>query len=352
MSKAKDLKTSPDNNINLYELFSLFAPDKKSKYADTLLRVMKKTKDLDLHVKEIKEKLNKEFDFSFEDMDNIPSFHFVFFWRIIDNMFNVSDLKQFQRFCELNERGLIKQNDLSRYNSFDEIINSLSVAEMIADLKEMEKQVKIVFENEEWLLVRPLTFASSKKYGSNTKWCTTTETNPEYFIKYASRGVLIYCINKINGYKVASFNSLDKNEREFSWWNQKDSRIDSLETELPVDLLQIVKEESTIKAKTNRFLLSDDERIKEDKALQKYGINYKKIPVQPDNMIAETEDRSSYISRAIMRAQMDEEPTVSMEQPTAEMEMGNWGVVEEREQEANYENRENLEGPMSDSFQG
>lgn len=272
MSRTKDLKTNPEFNINLFELFSLFSPGKKTKYTETLLRVMKKTPNLDEHCNEIRLYLSDKFGFDMDELNNIPTLHLMFFYRLIDNMFNESDLITFQKFCEFNERGLIKQNDLSRYHFFDDINNAVSMAEIISDSKELEKQIKVVYEDEEWLFIRPLTFNASKKYGSNTKWCTTTESNPEYFVKYSSRGVLIYCLNKKTGYKVASFHSLDKNEPEFSWWNQKDNRIDSLQSELPDELLKVIRVESMEnKPKTNRFLLGDNERIKEEKFLSKYG---------------------------------------------------------------------------------
>ena len=56
MSKARELRTNQENNLNFYELFEKFVPEKKSKYVDTLLRLMKKTKNIDDHVDEIKEK--------------------------------------------------------------------------------------------------------------------------------------------------------------------------------------------------------------------------------------------------------------------------------------------------------
>ena len=65
--------------------------------------------------------------------------------------------------------------------------------------------------------------------------------------------MLIYCINKVTGYKVASFYSLDKNDPEFSFWNQKDSRIDSLDTELTDEIRLLIQSVSKDKkAKTNR----------------------------------------------------------------------------------------------------
>jgi hypothetical protein len=299
MSRTKDLKTNPEFNINLFELFSLFSPNKKTKYTETLLRVMKKTPNLDEHCEEIKDFLMKEFKIPLTDIENIPNLHLVFFHRLIDGMFNSSDLKTFQKFCEYNERGLIKQNDVSTYQCFDEINNAVSMAEIVVESKDLEKQVKLVHEDDEWLFVRPLTFNASKKYGANTKWCTTTESNPEYFTKYASKGVLIYCLNKKTGYKVASFRSLDKSDPEFSWWNQKDTRIDSLQSEVPDELLKVIRVESMEKAKTNRFLLSDTERAQEDKFLSKYG-SYKIM--QPIDLLEpQAEERIRRISRGIER---------------------------------------------------
>lgn len=265
MSRVRELKNSSDNNLNLYDYFSLFIPNKKSKYTELLLRIMKKTPDLSRYVNDIKDRLQNEFKISKSELDQVNDLHLLLFYRMVDGMFNINDLVSFQKFCEYNERNLIEQNDLSRYNNFEDVLNQLSLAEINVETKNLEKQVKVVYQDDEWLLIRPLTYAASKKYGSNTKWCTTQSNTPEYFLKYANKGVLIYCINKKTGYKVASFCSLDKNDSEFSFWNQKDIRVDSIETELTPDLLTVIlKESKTPYSKTNRFLLSDEEREKED----------------------------------------------------------------------------------------
>jgi hypothetical protein len=336
MSKARELRTNQENNLNFYELFEKFVPEKKSKYVDTLLRLMKKTKNIDDHVDEIKEKLSTEFNISKEEWEGFGKLQIVFFYRLIDTMFNVSDLQTFQKFCEFNERNLIKQNDLSKYNSFEDITNSVSVAEMISQGKDLEKQVKVVLDTEEWLLVRPLTFQSSRKYGSNTKWCTTQENNPDYFMKYSNKGVLIYCINKKTGYKVASFYSLDKGDPEFSFWNQKDTRVDSLDTDLTDDLRLVIYNESKAKgAKTNRFLLSDEERRKEEKNL-KIGYSYKSSSGTIEEL---GENRAERIRNRIERVQEEE-----TEMPMIEQQM-----EEERVEESLYENRENTDVPTQSS---
>jgi len=262
MSKIKELKSNNENNLNLIDVIELFGFEKKSKYTETLLRLMKNTKSLKEHVEEIKTVLIKNFPFiEKSDLDKFNDIQLLLVYRFIDSFFNTSDLISFRKFCEYNERGLIEQNDLSKYKSFEDLISQMSIAEMKAEEKEMENQIIKIFEDNDWLLLRPLTHYASMKYGSNTKWCTTTENSPEYFHKYTKRGVLIYCINKKTGYKVASFYSLDKNEPEFSYWNQKDTRIDSTESELTLELIGFIRDYvKTPKVKTNHFMLDDETR--------------------------------------------------------------------------------------------
>lgn len=304
MSRTKELKNNPEMILNLFELFSLFSYEGKTKYTETLLRIMKKTSNIEQHINEVKDRLITEFSLKKETLDEIPKLQLIFFYRIVDMMFNFPDLKSFQKFCEYNERGLIKQNDLSKYNTFEDILNSLNIAEITVTSKNLEKQIKIVHDDDEWILVRPLTYFASKKYGANTKWCTTQENNSEYFDKYSTKGVLIYCINKKSGYKVASFYSLNQSDPEFSFWNQKDHRIDSMETELPKNLLELIRTESKSKtAKTNKFYLSDSDRVKEEKILRKeIGMGIEES--QPNEPVVE--QRTERVRRALERVQQGE----------------------------------------------
>lgn len=346
MSKIRDLKTNPEISLNLIEVLELFSPDKKSKYTETLFRLMKSSKRLDSHVKEIRHYFTQTYDFiKNEELDKFSNFQILLIYRFIDSFFETEDLKNFRKFCEYNERGLIIQNDLTKYKSFVEIINQLSLAELKVDGKDLENEVIKVYEDDEWLLIRPLTYLSSKKYGSNTKWCTTTESNPEYFMKYTKKGVLIYCINKKTGYKVASFYSLDKNDPEFSFWNQKDSRIDSLDSELTDDLRKIILETSKDpKAKTNRFLLSDEQRIKEDKLLNSNLYKSSSLRVVEEELREPipVEAMRNRIENAIRRENDVDTEEHSLEQLDT--------MLEERELERLFEDVENnypLDAPES-----
>ena len=57
MSKIRDLKTNPENSINIVNIVEMFSPDAKSKYTDMLLRLMKSTPNLKEHTKEIKSEI-------------------------------------------------------------------------------------------------------------------------------------------------------------------------------------------------------------------------------------------------------------------------------------------------------
>ena len=64
--------------------------------------------------------------------------------------------------------------------------------------KESAKSVYRVFEDDEWLVIRPLTIDASARYGASTKWCTTM-IGKDYFHRYSDRGCLLYNINKKTG---------------------------------------------------------------------------------------------------------------------------------------------------------
>ena len=79
MSKAKELRTSPENNINVYELLSLFGHQKKSKYTELLLNMMKKTKDFQTHIDEIKKHFSSTFNIPIEEFDQFEPLTISFF---------------------------------------------------------------------------------------------------------------------------------------------------------------------------------------------------------------------------------------------------------------------------------
>ena len=296
MSLIKELKSNPENQINMVDILQILTKQEKTKYVDLLLRMVKKTKNIERYVDDIKNTLRVELGIEPERLENYSPLQLVMLYRIVESTFNYSDLKNYQKFIEYNERGLIPQNDLTQFKTFDDVLNATSLAEVKSYEKDLEKQINIVFKNDEWVVIRPLTYHSSLKYGSSTKWCTSSESNPEYFIRYSKRGILLYMINKITGYKVACFKSLD-DDREFSFWNQQDTRIDSIESDLPDFIMNEIRNEVK-KNITNFSLLSDEDKKKQESLLDRLSGKMSSIeeregedvevPVRDEPMVDET----------------------------------------------------------------
>jgi len=156
MSKIKQLKTDEKNNINIVHLLSILCV-KKTKYVETLLRIIKNEKKHKQHIKEIRSFLDKELNITEEDIKNIPEEHLLFYRTFMENVIGVDDLKSFQRFCEYNEKNQIPKNDLSTYRNFSQIKSSISIAEIKEYEKELEGQIIVLFKDEEWLILKPLT---------------------------------------------------------------------------------------------------------------------------------------------------------------------------------------------------
>ena len=321
MSRIRDLKTDTNNNFNIIEVIEVFTPTGKSKYVDMLLRIMCNTPNLKEHGDEIIEYITNQYDFvDKEDLKKFSPIQLLLMYKFIDTYFNSDDLNNYKKFCEYNERNLIDQNDLSKYKNFEDIMTQVNIADIKVEMKELESEVVRVHEDDEWLLVRPTTFLASKKYGSNTKWCTTSEQNPEYFLKYAERGVLIYCMNKKTGYKVASFYSLKKSDPEFSFWNQKDEKIESMDSELSDSMLRIIREVSKDpKTTSNRRLLNETQLEKENKNLEKY---MKKARIQEiviefgvRDQVMKSNSMGNRLSNRIQNALRREEPIEELDIP-------------------------------------
>lgn len=280
MSRIKNLQTDSENVINMVDVLKLFTVEGKSKYVETLLRIMKKTRNLNMYAEEMRTSWAKEFGIKSETLNSFNDVQLMFMYRFIESMFNYSDLKSFIKFCEYNERGLIENNDLSRYTNFDEILTATGLAEIRVLEKDLEKQIIKLYNDDEWVVVKPLTYIASRKYGSSTKWCTTQENNPEYFLRYAGKGILIYVMNKKTGLKVAAFKSLNSADPEMSFWNQVDSRIDSMESALPTFILEIIRNDfQTCTTPNLDFLSYEDRKIQDGLIYQEKKMRVLSEPV-------------------------------------------------------------------------
>jgi hypothetical protein len=246
MSKITEIKKQyPELNISIIDLFSKFDGTKTNKYLPLICKLfshrfqpkkMFGEKDSITEMIHIKDRLMNNYGFNPEGMsDNEMYSYYVFM-----DHFNSDDIRDFISFRKFNERGLIPNNDVTTYQTFEEIRASVGLASLKDDEKIMKSQVIKEYEDDVWLSLRPLTFGASSKYGAGTKWCTTYQNDKQYFERYWRRGILVYFINKITGLKFAVFKSLDY-EKELSFWNSADNRVDFLELDIEDYMIPIVK---------------------------------------------------------------------------------------------------------------
>jgi hypothetical protein len=125
-------------------------------------------------------------------------------------------------------------NDLFRIRNFLEKNKSKSELE-----KEIKKDAKKIYEDENILVVQPMTLKSSCYYGAETRWCTTSTSSDE-FDRHFKNGNLYYFIKKgePDG-KWALFVSNDGSETEVFDSKNNKSSVKTLEKEFP-ELMEVI----------------------------------------------------------------------------------------------------------------
>ena len=72
-----------------------------------------------------------------------------------------------------------------------------------------DENVLVLEENDEYILLQPLTHRGSLKYGAQTKWCTAARDQAQTFARYIRNGLLVYLLDKkgtkTNPYKKIAF---------------------------------------------------------------------------------------------------------------------------------------------------
>ena len=293
MSKIKQLKN--ENTINLVQIIEPLISVKKTKYYDLFLRILKNNKKISEKSYEIRELVS---NFShpdaqyYKDIVKMNDLEMFIFSKLILDIFPHEEIRVFEKFIEYSEENLIENNDINKYKTIKDIDDVIVTIDLKKIEKEFSKQIHKIYEDDTWLLLRPLTYESSKKYGYNTKWCTTMDNH--YFQKFTERGILIYVINKSKNQKVAVYRSIE-GEHEFSFWDEKDIRIDSIETNLPEYIKEKILFEIKNNTYTNSYLLEKispltKEKIKKDLLTQKLSeVRLASLPSAENGIIGEIE---------------------------------------------------------------
>jgi hypothetical protein len=240
MKKTVIKEHNPWANINIVDMLSILDPSKTNKFLPFLVKHYKNVinnkseidekdwnnyrKDIIRHHSISEDKIDTIFNFSKIEIDI-----FNRITEMINKDYNVKEiLEEFNEHCNSYR---IENTDIGQYNNINDIIETNRKANFKILKNHKEQKVHVVMEDKNWLLIKPLTFESSLKYGSSTKWCTAMKNNPDYFYRYSKRGILIYIINKNTLVKTACFIPLDGEESSYSnplkLYNEKDVESDS-----------------------------------------------------------------------------------------------------------------------------
>jgi len=151
----------------------------------------------------------------------------------VEEVVDMVDLiKEFDRF-----QSALPEKDINKYNNFT-LANAIKIHKEKSKSQQKKDDVsgaEKIYEDSNILIVKPLTYEASCKYGAGTRWCTTMANEPRYFNQYAKGPdqALYYIIlkkfdrnNKF--YKIA----IHKTNGCEVWYDSTDERISDRETEV------------------------------------------------------------------------------------------------------------------------
>lgn len=170
-------------------------------------------------------------------MTKCSKFYYEKFMKNIINNFATEFgelILEFHNFCE---EGRIDNKDINSYKTIDELLKAVEKARAIETKNDIrKKQTRKIYEDDDVVMVKPLTAKSSALYGSETKWCVASNKYHDsevvrHFNEYTERGMLIYIIFK-KGVSDANYNRVavhqyTYNEHSTTYWLSNDDESTS-----------------------------------------------------------------------------------------------------------------------------
>jgi phage shock protein A len=117
--------------------------------------------------------------------------------------------------------------DINQYKTFAELYSAIEEYE--TRIRRTVKSIEgadIVYEDDQFTVVAPLTTAASCYYGAGTKWCTSSSADNTHFNNYMKDGKLFYILDKTKAtsdrfYKVALLKKFEGDESYFDAPDEK-----------------------------------------------------------------------------------------------------------------------------------
>jgi hypothetical protein len=229
MARKKDLKAeNPDYVIDVIELLAGNDPSGTNKYLPFMIKNTKEWIEW-LH-NELKSETFKQ-------------------------MFDA--VKDFE---DLAKRNLLDNKDIYSYESNADIMEAVKLAkEKITRSEVKKKETEVLYEDDRWLVIFPLTSRSSNMYGKSTKWCLASDDHgnyKKYWKQYVENGVVVFLIDKSvkeketrnnNLSKVAFHMDKKKGDNGLSLWDSKDKQCSvgdfmKVTTMIGQDIMKIIND--------------------------------------------------------------------------------------------------------------
>tara|TARA_R110000803_G_scaffold157924_1_gene222229 strand:- start:2989 stop:3828 length:840 start_codon:yes stop_codon:yes gene_type:complete len=107
-----------------------------------------------------------------------------------------SDVKKMLGWLEFNTNNPKVSSvykDINSFKTIESFMETIGILMTQPTKKDIKSDVIRLFEDDNFLVIIPKTYESSKIYGMGTKWCTT---NKNYFKSYTDNGFLVYVVIK------------------------------------------------------------------------------------------------------------------------------------------------------------
>ena len=138
----------------------------------------------------------------------------------------------------------LEKKDINQYKTLDELDDAIEkLGATSKEKRQKKKEVakegsRIVYESDEYFVVRPETEEASCYYGQNTQWCISATESSNYFEDYTQRGKAFYMIR--NNYK----SDKDPNKRialvysDYSGYDRPEEIFDATDDQISLSSLE------------------------------------------------------------------------------------------------------------------
>ena len=161
--------------------------------------------------------------------------------------------------------------DINQYKTFSELSTAIQKYEnRIRREVQTIEGADLVYEDDKFTVVAPLTTKASCYYGAGTKWCTASSADNTHFNNYMTDGKLFYFIDKTKPtsdrfYKVALLKKFEGDESYFDAPDQKFTMGWILDTEELEKIKLVINNYINSKYADKVELYKDKEKLRAEK---------------------------------------------------------------------------------------